>query len=116
MASMNDFKDAHVLVVDDDEGSIGVIESLCKQLGVKYTSVMEPGRVLNVLKQIGSVSVVLLDLDMPDLSGYDLLSQLRSVLPSTTPVVVYTSHTAEIVRAKNAGFDGFLGKPLNSQR
>lgn len=57
--------------------------------------------------------VLLLDLNMPRLNGYDALPRLRDVLPETTRIVVLTSGQAadERDRALAAGADAFIVKP-----
>jgi DNA-binding NarL/FixJ family response regulator len=60
-----------------------------------------------------SPDVLLLDLNMPLLSGHDALPRLREVLPDGTRIVVLTSGQAadERERAMAAGADGFVLKP-----
>jgi len=57
--------------------------------------------------------VLLLDLNMPRLSGYEALPRLREVLPEDTKIVVLTSGRVEDEkqRALDTGADGFIRKP-----
>lgn len=57
--------------------------------------------------------VLLLDLNMPRLSGYEALPRLREVLPDDTKIVVLTSGRVEDERqrALDTGADGFIRKP-----
>ncbi len=60
--------------------------------------------------------LILLDLHLPDISGFNVLEQLRSLCATAhIPVVAVTANTQEDTheRALTAGFDGFLSKPLN---
>lgn len=52
---------------------------------------------------------------MPNISGYELLDQLRAAF-GTTPIVACTMHVSEVNVARQLGFDGFLGKPLDLDR
>ena len=60
--------------------------------------------------------VVFCDLEMPRLSGYEMLVRLRAAFGRHVPIIAYTVHTSEIDQARKNGFDGFLGKPLDGER
>ena len=56
--------------------------------------------------------VVLLDLNMPNMSGFEALPQLRELLPSCKILILTTGHAPqERQRALEAGADGFIVKP-----
>src|SRR3712207_6424805 len=56
--------------------------------------------------------VVLLDLNMPVMNGFEALPRLRAALPGTRIVILTTGHApAERARALDAGADGFIVKP-----
>ena len=57
--------------------------------------------------------LLLLDLNMPRLNGYDALPRLREVLPDQTKIIVLTSGREEDERSRaiDAGADGFVRKP-----
>ena len=110
--SNNDFSNLHVVIIDDDDSSISVLEVLLRNLRATYTSLVFPDRAIEIMRKLGRYDVVFLDLDMPKVDGYKLLARIKSELGNGFPVVAYTSHTAAITHAKEAGFDGFIGKPI----
>jgi two-component system cell cycle response regulator DivK len=59
--------------------------------------------------------VVFLDLEMPGLDGFHVKDMLRAHFGEVL-IIAYTVHISEINVAKQSGFDGFLGKPLNKAR
>jgi DNA-binding NarL/FixJ family response regulator len=60
-------------------------------------------------------SVVLLDLNMPGITGLELLPQLRAALPDVKIIVLTTSKADEAERAAlMLGADGFVSKPIDS--
>lgn len=114
---MNVFKDARVLVIEDDETSIFVLQNMLEQLGIELNVILHGTTMLEQIRQLPKVSVIFLDLEMPRLNGYEILAMLKS-LPELegVPVIAYTTHISHMSEARVAGFDCFLGKPLNRQR
>ena len=106
---------AKVLVVDDTPHNVKLLADL---LGVKGYGVATATNGEEALEKIESESpdLVLLDIMMPGLSGYDVCRRLRAD-PRTAllPVVLVTSLDAQLERIKGieAGADDFLGKPIN---
>src|SRR3954466_15753910 len=84
-------------------------------LGEQHEIVGEAGDGLEAIDRAPSCppDVLLLDLNMPRLSGYEALPRLREVLPDETKIVVLTSgrEEGERSRALDAGADGFVRKP-----
>lgn len=106
-----------VVVVDDESSSAAVIAKLLQRLGCEVSVCTDPGRALD-LALSGEVDVVSLDLSMPGLDGYQLLSLIRSHehsrrLPSV-PVVTVTGHVApsDQAQALAGGFAAHLAKPV----
>ena len=61
--------------------------------------------------------VVFLDIESPTGNGYTLIEHLREMdVLNEVPIVAYSVHVSEIEVARRAGFDGFLGKPLDADR
>src|SRR5689334_8716731 len=107
----------HALLIDDNVKNLGVLGRLLAIEGVRYTQVQRSRDVDSVLQQIGPVDVVFLDLEMPEFNGYEVLQRLRADPRfQAVPVVAYTVHISEINTAQEMGFNGFLGKPLDSDR
>jgi signal transduction histidine kinase/DNA-binding response OmpR family regulator len=79
-----------VLVVDDDPGSLKLMDATLAQLGYRSTCVLDPEVALRTAQTVPP-SAVVLDLQMPVLDGFGFLEKLRSS-PATrlTPVLVWT--------------------------
>jgi len=61
------------------------------------------------------VSLIFLDLEMPGLNGYEVVQQLKGDERFRhIPVIAYTVHVSEVQTARNYGFNGFIGKPLDA--
>ncbi len=104
------------MVVDDDTVSRHVLTQALTGAGLAWMAVSSGAEGLRAIEQ-ERPSLVLLDLIMPSLDGYQLLRILRARAETRDlPVVVLTSLDAEdeIARAFEAGADDFLRKPFKA--
>jgi adenylate cyclase len=110
---MND-DDATVLVVDDLPQNVRLMDAVLSPLGFTVVSAMSGEEALDLLA--GELpDIVLLDIMMPGMDGYETCRRIRAN-PATSfiPVVMVTaSGDAEKVRAIEVGADDFVTKPLN---
>lgn len=110
---MTNFHGVHALIVEDTSTDAEVLRSLLDRHGVTYDLINDSRLVADSLPNMTAPTVVFLDLDLPGPNGYEVLTMLRTMPElQNTPVVAYTSHSSEMSTAREAGFDGFLGKPL----
>jgi two-component system OmpR family response regulator len=105
----------HALIIDDNGQNRRVLAQLLTKQGASYTEVADPRALPDLLASVGPVDVVFLDLEMPGQDGYSVKDLLRSWL-GETPIIAYTVHISEMMEVKKLGFDGFLGKPLDTSR
>jgi two-component system sensor histidine kinase TorS len=107
----------HALIIEDNSRNIQVLAKMLAKEGFTHTDVHNPLLVEELLQTINQVDIVFLDLEMEGYSGYDVLRLLREDERfQPVPVCAYTVHVSEINAAYEAGFDGFLPKPLDSDR
>jgi len=103
-----------VLVVDDDRDIRGTLGEVLEEEGYATTVVPNGREALRLLKSGLRPCVILLDLTMPDMDGWDFRAdQLRDPELSSIPVVVITAagFRAETVQNQLGGV-GFIRKPL----
>lgn len=104
-----------VLIIDDDRTEqrlVRVVLSENLQLGAVCT---DNGReALKVLKRRGDIALVIVDLDMPVMSGHDVLEELRKHYRHIPAIVLTGSRDLQdAVRAMKNGACDFLAKPVN---
>lgn len=113
-----DPKEAHILVVEDNVSNFVLIARLLAFMGVKKCEWKTTGwGVVDFANTMPKVDLILMDLRLPHEDGYEALKQIRdSKRLRNTRVVVVTAHgsQAEMEKARTAGFDGFLSKPLDA--
>jgi two-component system cell cycle response regulator DivK len=113
-----DLRDVCVLIVEDNVRNYALLARVLSFMGVKQTEWKRSGwQVLEFAQEIMTqVDLVLLDIHLPEEDGYEVLARIRANERfSHTKVVAVTADvsSANLNRAKAAGFDGFLSKPIN---
>lgn len=106
-----------VLFVDNDAASLVLFRELCRLMGIECECVEKPAQLTAVIQKRPHFDLALVDLEMPQLTGYEVLKLLRS-LPQfqTTPIVACTVYVGEFDQAYRAGFNSFITKPINIDR
>ena len=101
-----------VLVVDDDDSMREAIEALLGAAGVDAI-LYESAEALLADARSADAACVVSDLQLPGMSGLDLLGRLRA-RNARTPVIVITAHDSPATRAKahRAGATAYLAKPF----
>lgn len=111
---MSDFDDRYVLIIEDNRSDVKVLQSLLRQLNIDCDS-LDGYEFMNEFMNVSIPDVIFLDLEMPGVNGYEIISALQESPDfQHIPVVAYSSHSSEMANARQAGFHSFLGKPLNS--
>lgn len=115
-----DPRDAYVLVVEDNLQNLVLVARLLAFLGVRRYEWKASGwQVLEFADTMPRVDLVLMDIHLPYEDGYDALRKLRSDTRfKDTRVVAVTAdaNPASMDKARQAGFDGFLGKPIDPDK
>jgi two-component system, cell cycle response regulator DivK len=107
----------HALIIDDNAQNINILAQLLTLAGIDSTKVLQPTQLEGVLQNLAKTGIVFLDLEMPGLDGFEVLTMLKSDARfQGVPIVAYTVHVSEIDVAYREGFDGFIGKPLNADK
>ena len=118
MLSDRILKESRILIVDDDESNVLLLERLLELSGyIHVKSTLDPEEVLSLYESFRP-DLILLDLHMPRMDGYEVMKQLQSLrrTGSYLPILVFTADvTAEAKRrALEMGASDFLTKPGNS--
>ncbi|MBF0383352.1 MAG: sigma-54-dependent Fis family transcriptional regulator, partial [Magnetococcales bacterium] len=106
-----------VLLVDDEPGILNGAKQILKSAGIKSVETLKDSREVIPLLESTPVSVIVLDLFMPHLSGMELLPVIREKHPEITIIVMTASMEVETAVAcmKEGVFD-YLVKPVEENR
>jgi DNA-binding response OmpR family regulator len=108
---------AKVLVVDDEPNIIISIEFLMQQAGFDVVTAEDGESALARVAE-GAPDLVLLDISLPGISGFDVLEQLRADSDhARLPIIMLTAHGREVEREKGMalGADDYITKPFSTQ-
>lgn len=107
----------HVLVVDDEPNILLSLEFLMEQAGFTVRTAADGESALACIEQ-QAPDLVLLDISLPGISGFDVLEQLRADSRfQRLPVIMLTAHGREVEREKGMalGADDYVTKPFSTQ-
>lgn len=106
-----------VLIVDDEPNILLSLEFLMQQSGLEVATAADGEQALLRIQE-ATPDLVLLDISLPGMSGFDLLEQLRHN-PATRklPVVMLTAHGREVEKEKGMalGADDYITKPFSTR-
>jgi two-component system KDP operon response regulator KdpE len=101
-----------VLVVDDHPKVLRFVEIGLKLHGFEVIATVSGGEALELVKS-GKPDIMLLDIIMPGIDGFEVLKQLRSF--SRMPVITFSASASNYEDAIKLGADDFLTKPFKPE-
>src|SRR5579863_6120018 len=114
MVSAADILNARILIVDDKEVNVRLLEGMLRIAG--YTSVestTDPNQVCNLHRK-NHYSLILLDLQMPGMDGFQVMEGLKEIEEDGyLPVLVITAQPSHKLHALEAGARDFVSKPFD---
>ncbi|MDP2000472.1 MAG: response regulator, partial [Rhodoferax sp.] len=105
---------ASILIVDDQAANVQLLQQLLGDAGYTHvTSTMIPEEVC-ALHQANNYDLILLDLQMPVMDGFEVMAALKDdTHDDYLPVIVLTAQPAHKLRALKAGAKDFISKPFD---
>lgn len=108
-----------ILIVDDDPVQRRLLEAAVKQFGYRSKSCVDGREALEILtgKAQSEIDLVILDLMMPAVDGFQVLKETRAA-KNAVPVIVQTSNGSieTVIEAMRAGAQDFVVKPCRPER
>jgi diguanylate cyclase (GGDEF)-like protein/PAS domain S-box-containing protein len=114
LISLDDIHRASILIVDDQPVNIELLAYLLANTGYANVSSTTDPRAVAGLHAAHSYDLIILDLHMPGMSGFEVMEALRPLeAGGWLPVLVVTAQPEEKVAALDAGARDFVGKPFD---
>jgi len=114
MLTESEIFNANILIVDDQECNVSLLDQLLRETGYTcISSTMNPQEVC-ALHRTNHYDLILLDLQMPGMDGFQVMEGLRSDdTGGYLPVLVITAQPGHKLRALQAGAKDFISKPFD---
>jgi serine phosphatase RsbU (regulator of sigma subunit) len=114
MIRSSDILNSRVLIVDDQEANVFLLEHILRGAGyASVASTMDPREVCELHRQ-NRYELILLDLEMPGMDGFQVMEGLKEIeTEGYLPVLVITAEPGHKLRALQAGAKDFISKPLD---
>ena len=102
-----------ILVAEDNPSNQKLISILLQKIGVEVT-IAEDGQIAVDKALDGAYDLILMDMQMPNLNGYDASRQLRDK-GCKTPIIAVTANAmmGDEEKCVEAGCDGYISKPID---
>ncbi len=116
---LNNFKNKTVLVVEDNVSNFVLMARMLGFLGIHCEWKTSGYEVVEFADTLPQLDMVLMDIRLPYEDGYSALRKIRqSSRLKSVPVIAVTAEGTqeELNKARMAGFNGFIGKPLDPDR
>jgi len=107
-----------ILLAEDDEINAFLIDRILSKYDIDLIKVVNGKEATEIFeKQHSIIDMVLLDLRMPVMNGFEAISIIKKINPKV-PVVAYTAYCSksEISDIINAGFDDYISKPIKREK
>ena len=105
-----------ILIIDDDSKNIFALSAVLKSKKYPCVSAMSAHQGLKILSANKNIGVVLMDMMMPEMDGYEAIGKMKSDEElKNIPVIAVTAQAMVGDREKcvKAGADGYISKPVN---
>lgn len=104
-----------VLIVDDDSRNIFALKAVLKSKGFECLTAISGREGLKQLSEQNDIGVVLLDMMMPEMDGYETIAEIRKSGRKEVPIVSVTALAMVGDREKciEAGADAYVAKPID---
>jgi PAS domain S-box-containing protein len=109
------FPDKNILVVEDDPFNIAYIKEVLSDTGLKIINTKN-GRDAIVIASTQPLHLVLMDIRLPDMNGYEIARQIKKLKPDLR-IIVQTAYAAQDERRKaiESGCNDYISKPLKRE-
>lgn len=106
-------KQLKILVVEDSPINVKFIFALFENNGL-VADHAENGKVAIEKMALTDYDLILMDIEMPEMNGYETTTYIRGVLENSVPIIAMTAHTmaGESEKCFQMGMDGYISKPV----
>jgi putative two-component system response regulator len=110
------FDEVTILAVDDDSMNLDMLELMLSELDCRFLKASNGLQALELLESDNRIDIVLMDLEMPIMNGYETITRIKQSFEwRDIPVIVLTAGNSEVTRTLSMGANDFITKPYNPE-
>lgn len=105
-----------ILIIDDDSRNIFALSAVLRSRQYENISASDMKEAFVILNQRDDIGIILLDMMMPVMDGYEALPKIRAIEKyKTIPIIAVTAQAmvGDRERCLNAGADNYISKPVD---
>ena len=108
-----DWKNKTILIAEDEDSNYLYLEAVLQKTGANLIWARNGEEAIDACKKEEKVDLVLMDLQMPNINGYQAREEIKKIFPDT-PQIAQTAFAMadDEKRAMDAGFDSYISKPI----
>ena len=112
--ALDEYENKRILIVEDNEINQLVLGNMIEAMGIDYDIAIHGEEALSISEST-DYDLILMDLQMPVMDGVTAASKLKQRDGFSTPIIAVTANVmpTDIKRAKEAGMDDYLAKPID---
>jgi signal transduction histidine kinase/CheY-like chemotaxis protein len=109
-----DWRNKTILIAEDEHNNFIFLNEIIKRTGAKVIEAKNGLQAVHAIENNPEINLVLMDLLMPEMDGYNATKQIKKIRPSI-PVIAQTAYTMmkEKEKSLESGCDGYISKPYN---
>ena len=112
----DNFEGKTILIAEDEDNNFIFLQEVLNQTMVNIIRAKDGLQAVNIVKSNPEISLILMDIKMPEMNGYQATSIIKEMKPSI-PIIAQTAYAMaeDIIKGKNAGCDDYLSKPIKPE-
>ena len=105
---------ANILIIEDNEQNLYLVTFILEKYGYSVIPARDGQAGIDIAK-VKCPDLILLDIQLPVMNGYEVARELRKILGQAVPIIAITSYAmpGDREKALEAGCSGYLTKPIN---
>jgi len=108
-----DWSTKTILIAEDEDSNYLYLEAVLQKTGASLLWARSGEEAIDACKQNPKIDLILMDLQMPNINGYEARQQIKELFPDV-PQIAQTAFAMadDEKRAMDAGFDAYISKPI----
>ncbi len=112
----DNFEEKTILIAEDEDNNFIFLQEVLSPTKVKIIRAKTGYQAVNIVKNQPEIALILMDIKMPEMNGYQATSIIKEMNPSL-PIIAQTAYAMaeDVIKGKNAGCDDYLAKPIKPE-